>query len=87
MKRYCVLIFVIIVVVAIFSSDFGTKIESLSIIAQVLSMLAFIIPTCLLLYLVGKDPKINNKFRIVAKIGNIFLILCYTGGLLTEFIR
>ncbi len=86
MKKYCVLIFVIIVVVAIFSSSLGTKLESLPPSIQGLAMLAFIIPTCLLLYVIGKDGKIKKGFRLVAKIGIVFLILCYIGGLLAEFV-
>ncbi len=43
-----------------------------------------ILTTCLLLYLIGKDKKIKNGFRIVAKIGMIFLIFCYIAGLVAE---
>lgn len=85
MKKYYVLIFVIIVVVNIFSSSLGTKIESMPLTIQALAMLAFIIPTCLLLYLIGKDGKIKKGFRIAAKIGIVFLIFCYMGGFLSEF--
>lgn len=86
MRRYYVLIFLIIFVAVIFSSSFGTKLEALSPIIQGLAMLAFIIPTCLLLHLIGKDKRIKNGLRIVAKIGIVFLIFCYIGGLLAEFV-
>lgn len=85
MKKYYVLILVIIVVVAIFSSALGTKIESLSPTIQGLAMLAFIVPVCLLLYLIGKDKNIKSGFRIVSRIGIVFILLCYIGGLIAEF--
>ena len=85
-KKYYLLVFVIIVVGSIFSSSFGAKLESLSPIIQGMAMLAFIIPACVLLYLIGMDKKIKNGFRIAAKIGIAFLIFCYIGGLVAELI-
>lgn len=84
MKKYYVLISIIISVVAIFSSNIGAKLESQPPYIQGLAMLAFIVPTCLLLFFIGRDEKIKNGFRIVAKIGIVFLILCYIGGLFVE---
>ncbi len=86
MKKYYSLIFVIIVVTIIFSSSLGTKLESLSTTVRGVAMLAFIVPTCSLLYLVSKDKKIKRGFRIAAKTGFIFLIICYIGGLIAEFV-
>lgn len=83
-KKYYVLISMIISVVAIFSSNIGAKLESQPPYIQGLAMLTFLVPTCLLLFFIGNDGKIKNGFRIVAKIGIVFLILCYIGGMLTE---
>ena len=85
MKKYYLLFLVILVVVVIFSSSLGTKLESLSSAFRGFAMLAFVIPVCLLLYLIGKDEKIKNGFRIAAKIGIAFLIICYIGGWVAEF--
>ena len=85
-KKYYLLIFVIIVVATMFSSNLGIKLESLPPTIQGLSMLAFVIPTSLLLYLISKDRKIKNGFRTLAKIGLAFLIFCYVGGLVAEFV-
>ena len=85
MKKYYVLIFILIIVAKIFSSSLGTKLDSMSPTIQGLAMLAFIIPLCLLLYFIGKDKKIKNGFRIMAKIGIAFFIFCYIAGLLAEF--
>lgn len=83
-KHYYILVFVIVVVVAMFSSDLGTTLETLSPIAQGLAMLAFVIPTCLLLFFISIDKKIKNHIRIVAKFGIVFLFFCYVAGLLAE---
>lgn len=85
MKKYYILV-VLIIVVAIFSSSLGAKIDSLSPIIQGFSMLAFVVPTCLLLYLIGKDKKIRKGFRLAAKIGIAFVILCYLCGFWAEFL-
>lgn len=84
-KKYYVLIFVIVVVVGMFSSELGTKIEAQSPTIQGLAMLAFIVPICLLLHIIGKDENIKSTFRIAAKIGVVFILLCYIGGLIAEF--
>lgn len=85
-KYYCILIFIIIVVAIIFSSSFGTKMESLPPAIQGLAMLAFILPTCLLLYLISKDNKIKKGYKKAAKFGIIFLIFCFIAGVLAEFV-
>ena len=84
-KHYYILIFIIITVVAIFSSSLGTRVESLPPIIQGLIILAFILPTCLLLYFISKDRKIKNSVRNVAKFGIFFLLFCFIAGLLAEF--
>lgn len=85
-KYYYILIFSIIAVLGVFSSPIGAKLDSLSSIVQVVVMLAFVVPICLLLYLIGRDERIKKGFRIFAKIGTIFLIICYIGGALAELL-
>ncbi len=85
-KYYCILIFIIMAVIAVFSSSFGAKINSLPPAIQGLAMLAFILPTCLLLYLISKDNKIKKGYKKAAKFGIVFLIFCFIAGVLAEFV-
>ena len=64
-KYYRILIFIIIAVVAIFSSSIGTKIETLSPAIQCLAMLAFVFPTCLLLDLISRKKTYKKELEKV----------------------
>ena len=84
MKKYYIVICIIILVVAVFSSDVGAMINTLSPLFQGLIMLAFVVPTEILLYFISKEEKIKSGFKTAAKIGMVFLAICYVGGFLAE---
>ena len=76
-KIYKLLISAILLIFMVFSSSIGAEINLLSPAIKAIAMLAFVIPALLLLYLVSRDAEINKKWRTVARIGMVFLLIAY----------
>ena len=53
------------------------KVEIHSDLGQAIGALVFSIPFWVLLYLLGKEEQISRHYRVFAKIGMKFWILCY----------
>ena len=49
-------------------------------IGNAIGALLFCIPLLLLLYFLSRDEDVSKKYRILGKIGLIFLIFCYVAG-------
>ena len=84
-KVYYILISAIIAVVALYSTEVGTKLNTCSPSIKTVAVAVVVILLCILLFLISRDKNINRVVRILSVIGIAFFVVCFIGGLIAEF--
>ena len=65
-------------------NKYNIKIDS--VIGTILGLMLFFAPIVVLLFLLSKDKEIADKYRILAKISNVFIIVCCIASFIVKIL-